>query len=119
MIDTGRYWITLGDLIDRFGAAYESDDVIPCGLANPHSYRGFYHDLAFEPADNVRVGDMLAMLSGCVGETFEGWKGGDYMMSRDSTCYIAYEGFSGGDMIGPVLLHFLTHQTPVTAGGGE
>ena len=48
------------------------DKVLKLGFCNPHSYRGYYEQLAFEPSQNVRVGDMLdAALDAC-GKTFTG-----------------------------------------------
>ncbi len=35
------------------------DIVVPMGFSNPHSYRGNYIDLAFEPKENVTVREML------------------------------------------------------------
>lgn len=59
------------------------------------------------------LGDIADMLTGCIGRTFEGYKGADYTMRSYTDVYIAEYGRSGGDRIGPVLTHFLTHQTPL------
>ena len=43
------------------------DKVLKLGFLNPHSYRGYYEQLAFEPAPNVRVGDMLVAVEEAFG----------------------------------------------------
>jgi hypothetical protein len=105
--------IDLGDLIEAF-TKLPRDQILPIGLHKPHSYRGDYMDLAFEATPNATAGDVADMLTACVGETFEGYKGGDYTMTRDSWCWISEYGTSAGDRIGPVLLHLLTNQTTNT-----
>lgn len=64
-----------------------------------HSYRGFYEQLAIGfgqawPRSPVyaTVGELRAALQGAIGRTFEGWKGGDFTMSGDTTLWIAPEG---------------------------
>ena len=96
---------TLGELI----AALEREDpsqVVPVGFKNPHSYRGYYHDLAFEPALNVTVGEMLEAARSALGQTFEGYKGGEFTMTESTDVWIACYG-SHGETIGPVLLSYM------------
>lgn len=107
-------YVGLGDIAEAF-TAIDPDTVLPIGLTDPHSYRGYYHELAVELSGPTRAGDIAAMLKDCIGRTFEGYKGGDFTMHTHSDVYIAQYGYSGGDRIGPVLLHFLTHQTPQKA----
>ena len=101
---------SLQDLIDALKAA-DPDRVLPLGFKRPHSYRGYYEDLAFEPAAGVRVGDMLAAARGAVGETFGGWKGGEYVMSEYSTVWLAYRGRCG-ETVGPFLLALMLGAPP-------
>lgn len=99
-------YLGLSDLIARL----EREDparVLPLGFANPHSYRGDYCDLAFEPVANIAVGDMLAAARSALGATFEGWKGGDYTMFEHTDCWIAERGDSSDNKIGPLLLDLL------------
>ncbi|CAO0827074.1 hypothetical protein ACTFBT_01180 [Streptomyces microflavus] len=98
--------MVLENLIEMLEAA-DPDTVVKHGFTNPHSYRGYYHDLAFEPASNVRVGDMLADARGALGETFEGWKGGDFEMGRYTDCWLSFEGQSGGETIGRLLVTYM------------
>lgn len=81
------------------------DAVVPHGFGQPRSYRGYYDQLAFEPLENARLGDMLNYARSALGTTFEGYKGGEYTMDEWTECWIAKYGFSGGDMIGPTLLN--------------
>lgn len=62
------------------------------GFTYPDSYRGNYCDVAFEPAENVTIGEMLEHAKSAVGKTFQGYKGGDYVMDVDSVCHIAEYG---------------------------
>lgn len=92
--------------LDELIAALERLDpelVVPFGFHNPHSYRGYYDELAFEPAENVTVGSMLDASRSALGTTYEGWKGGDFTMRGYTTCWLAEEGHTG-ETIGP---HFL------------
>ncbi|MFB8071112.1 hypothetical protein [Streptomyces californicus] len=98
--------MVLEDLIEMLEAA-DPDTVVKHGFTNPHSYRGYYHDLAFEPASNVRVGDMLEDARGALGETFEGWKGGDFTMNGYTDCWLSVEGYSSGETLGPLLVTYM------------
>jgi hypothetical protein len=101
----------LGQLIEALRAADQSL-IAPFGFAEPMSYRGYYEDLAFQPAKNVSVASMLAHAESALGATFEGYKGGDFVMHEWTTCWIAGYSESGGDAIGPTLIAYLTGSTP-------
>ena len=92
----------LKDLIATLEAA-DPEQVLPLGFGNPHSYRGYYDDLAFEPLADVTVGSMLADARHALGSTFEGWKGGDFTMTEYTDCWLARHG-AAGEGIGSVLL---------------
>lgn len=99
--------MTLGELITALEAA-SPDRVVRRGLDNPHSYRGYYEDLAFEiSAKPMPVSDILILARGSLGETFEGFKGGDNLMGADTNVWIAEYGSGGGETLGPLLLEFL------------
>jgi len=92
--ERGNSQMTLGELIDRL-KEMDLDDMM-IGLSHPHSYRGYYTDLCFEVASDKRaVGQVLKMAEGCMGEVFEGWKGGDFQMGRNTPIWIANEGSCG------------------------
>jgi hypothetical protein len=101
--------MNLGELIQALEAA-NPDLVVPHGFGNPHSYRGFYDDLAFEPRENVTVAAMLADARSALGATFHGWKGGEYTMAEYTDCWLAVAGCTG-EGIGPVLLRYMLGET--------
>ena len=90
--------MTLGELIAAL-AEHDPVTVLRHGFRYPHSYRGFYEQLAFVPAENVAVGTLLKTARDALGSTFTGWKGGDYRMSESTTVWFAFEGNSDGDVI--------------------
>lgn len=108
-------YLVLDDLIERL----EREDptrVLPVGFHNPHSFRGDYYDLAFEPAADIAIGDVLAAARSALGATYQGWKGGEYTMNGYSRSWIAKEGESGDNLIGPLLLELLLSFEPVPCG---
>jgi ABC-type cobalt transport system substrate-binding protein len=97
--------MTLKELI----AYLEKEDpakVAPLGFASPHSYRGYYDQLAFEPAENVTVGSMLACAQEALGKTYTGYKGGQFRMDADTDVHIARYG-ECGEEIGTILLGYM------------
>ncbi|MEW2068439.1 hypothetical protein [Streptomyces sp. NPDC007346] len=111
--------MTLDELIDALCAPNQAL-VLPRGFANPHSYRGYYDELAFEPEENVTVGSMLGACWAARGETYTGYKGGEYTMNGGTPCWLSLEGSSGGEEITPELLAALIAAgtlptTPATA----
>ena len=55
------------------------------------SYRGYYEDLAIRPSENgmKTVGEFWTKLLACTGETFTGWKGGDYVATPDTALWVS------------------------------
>lgn len=95
--------------LDELIAILEAHDpatVVKVGFADPHSYRGYYHEVAFEPAANVTVGAMLADARAALGATYQGYKGGDYTMSGYTSVWLASYGCTG-ESLGRVLLTLL------------
>lgn len=78
----------LREVIQRL-EAIPADTVFTPGFGHPHSYRGYYEQLAFEPSGCTTAGDMLAYARSAVGSVFEGYKGGEYQMGLDTKCHIA------------------------------
>jgi len=75
--------------------------VLPLGFSNPHSWRGDYMELAFEPTANVTVGAMHADARSALGATYEGYKGGQYTMHGYTDCHVAEESCEGDNELGP------------------
>lgn len=95
----------LGELITALEQA-DARLVVPSGFTNPHSYRGYYDDLAFEPASNVTVAAMLADAQSALGATYEGYKGGEFTMNQHTDCWLAFYGCVG-ETIGSTLLQLM------------
>ena len=72
-------WWCLAELITAL-RAQPQDKKVRLGFCNPHSYRGFYDELAFEPLSDTTVGEMLTCAEKAVGSTYTGYKGGEYEM---------------------------------------
>ena len=86
--------MTLGEIIDWLERLPPEDEVVfefcrasPSGI---DSSRGDYAELAlgysFEQVATVL--DVLKWCKGAVGATFSGYKGGDYMMTRDTQVWV-------------------------------
>lgn len=95
----------LKDLIERLEQEpYEN--TIRNGFGHSMSYRGDYSQLAFAPAQYVTVGSMLEEAKRAVGETYYGYKGGEFVMDEYTDVYIAEYG-STGEQIGKMLLDYM------------
>lgn len=97
--------LELGELINRL--AKEPDKRVKLGFGNPHSWRGDYTELAFEPVENTTVGEMLDAARSALDRDFEGWKGGTYTMGDWTEVHLDYEGESMGETLGALLLDFM------------
>ena len=49
---------------------YDAAQPVALGFGHPHSYRGYYDQLAFEPVNNTTVGEMLAAANSAMGTTY-------------------------------------------------
>lgn len=85
----------------------EPERILPVGFSRPHSYRGYYRDLAFCVARNVSVREMLYAARSAMGETFQGWKGGDYTMDKYTDVWLVTEEGDTGESLGSMLLHLM------------
>jgi hypothetical protein len=96
----------LGELINRL----KEEDyalVVPNGFGSPHSYRGYYEQLAFEPAKDVTIGSMLKCARACVGKIFIGYKGGNFEMNTYTECWLAEYGHCGEELGGRLLEYMI------------
>lgn len=104
------YPYTLGELIDALKLEDPAKRV-PVGFANPHSWRGDYIELAFEPVADTTVGEMVAAAESAVGATYQGWKGGDFTMSEHTQVWLAEQGRLG-ETLGRLLLSLMLGHKP-------
>lgn len=76
----------------------DPNQVVLDGFGCPHSDRGNYEDLAFDPVKRTTYGEMLSNASRALGCTFGGWKGGEFKMDEYSKCRIGHVGECGEDI---------------------
>lgn len=90
--------LTLGEMIAALEAMPEGTMV--AGLNDPHSYRGYYSDLAFQNTGVLRsCEDLLAECKAAMGQVFTGYKGGKFVMGALTPVWISPYGFDSGDRL--------------------
>ena len=87
--------MTLGVLISELEKLPQEKEIE--NICSPHSYRGYYSDLALEKQSGTRtVASLVEQLkTECLGQTFTGYKGGDFYMDENTPMWIAEYGSSG------------------------
>ncbi len=88
------YHVTLGQLIEKLREIDKDTrivvDVNGFTVESVHSYRGYYEDLGLRMANIVRrASTLLPLFENAVGETFEGWKGGDFTMHEGTPLWVS------------------------------
>ena len=80
---------------------FSPDTILVNAPHKPHSYRGYYEQLSFERSgEDATVGEFLALLESCIGKSFTGYKGGEFVMNLDTIVNIADYGNTGGEIEG-------------------
>lgn len=99
--------LSLGDLINELEKLLPNvEDDCTINLDFPNSYpnsvtswRGSYNELSIEYSniyDNkTTLKEFIKTLKNAIGETFTGWKGGSYIMTKDTPLWVANSGNSG------------------------
>lgn len=102
--ERSRYHVTLGELIEELTdvdgdlAVEFEDGESPWSL---RSYRGYYEDLAFSGnSESVTVDGVLDEAESALGESFTGYKGGDFVMNERTPLWKAEWGYTGEAIIG-------------------
>ena len=92
--DRAESQMTLGKLIDRLK---EMPHYIQIDAFNyAHSYRGYYCDLAFKRMEGkIKVAEALELCTSCMGDVYEGYKGGKFQMGRNTPVWFADYGSTG------------------------
>lgn len=91
-----RSQMTLLGLIKRLAFLNANFPDLKVALHSPHSYRGYYSDLALE-AEFVRpVRESLLDVTQALNATFTGYKGGDFYMDADTPLWLSAPGFASG-----------------------
>ena len=98
-----EYHVTLGGIIRALSEA-PSNALVVCSdgkrPGKPKSYRGYYSDLAFEPQEDFATAkELLQWCQNALGETFEGYKGGDYLMGDDTPLWVSPYGIASSDAV--------------------
>lgn len=103
--------MTLGQYIcylESCRAQLSPETTLPIGLGAPHSWRGAYEELAFEPIANMPLQDMINQAKGALGKKFTGYKGGEFLMTSQTPIHIDYYGqWSDGGLLWGLLLQLL------------
>jgi hypothetical protein len=123
-LETKKDQLTLGELIDKFERISKRQKVrLDDGRTEAYvqfdfeyffpnsidSWRGSYNELALGfihadcGKDFITVRNFLRLLKETVGKTFEGWKGGQYKMERNTPVWVANPGNSGNTAVIDVL----------------
>lgn len=115
---------TLGGLLLMLGRCSPGSEVyFNCGSFRPKSiasYRGYYDHLAIgytDEGDAPKVSAVMAMLRAAIGKTFEGYKGGHYVMREDAPVWVANWGVVTNTTIvgvkkgGDVVVYIMTGVT--------
>lgn len=58
------------------------------GLGEPDSYRGIYADCMFQIVEGVTTGEMLKSAKWAINLDTVGYKGGDYMITLETPCWV-------------------------------
>lgn len=99
MHERSKYQMTLGGLMDAL------KDLPPAAIVayvdgkspgHAMSYRGYYSDVAFGDGEAITVDEFSRSVSGAIGATMEGYKGGDFQMSRDTPVWRSEYGMASG-----------------------
>lgn len=103
---------TLGDLIDELEKYPRDWEVLiePFHLVPTRfcSYRGYYYDLCLqyktrdEVIGHVTVGELLDEAKSADGDTFYGYKGGEFLMNRKTPIWVSDHDYSTGMAIGKI-----------------
>ena len=103
--------MNLGELIDALAecpAEYlRIAAPMPLTPRSVSSYRGYYEDLAIEYVEGygekMRLDHFLTTLRSAVGETFEGYKGGDFVMGKNTPLWASEYGCCGPAIVAVVV----------------
>lgn len=107
--------LSLGEMIERLEKmseeALERVVVYDFGHFYPQklmSWRGIYAELALDYVDNQKTNplkgkEFLELLKEAVGKEFEGYKGGEFRMSKDTPVWVANWSHSGHTAVSDIV----------------
>lgn len=99
--ERSHYHLTLGQLLAELSDYGENIlvylDESNHSITNPHSYRGYYSDMAFESTpEKVTVKDLRKKCEAVLDTNMEGYKGGDFFMDKDTPLWVSEWGDNSG-----------------------
>jgi hypothetical protein len=115
-ITRADYHVTLGKVIKAAQKATGNVRFADGGIPGDEmSYRGYYSDLAFETQQIPKaVSGFLQQCQHALGSTYEGYKGGDFLMRENTPLWRAAYGCCGDAIVravveenGDLVLHCL------------
>lgn len=93
--------LTIGDLFERLKylprdtPCYIEDEDGKHGVRYPHSYRGYYEQVALdidESTTAIKASELYRMLEPLPGNYLTGWKGGEFLISDETPVWISRPG---------------------------
>lgn len=86
--------MTIGELLGRLSEL--NSDLLIEGLGDPHSYRGYYSDLALERiSKSVSVEVLSETVGEVLGTELTGYKSGEFLMDEDTPVWVSSYGSCG------------------------
>lgn len=89
--------MNLGEVKAAFDVLENNDFVFTDGFNKPHCYRGYYNEVAFEPAKFVSLAEIKTTLNAAMFETFVAWKGGEYEYDENTPVNLSLIGMCNND----------------------
>lgn len=107
-----NYHMSLGELIDFLNDAVPADMPVvldyntSLSVTAPHSYRGYYSDLAIEPTENVvTTKEIHEQLTDVLDTELTGYKGGEFLMDSSVPVWVSeYGSVSGRALMGAIII---------------
>lgn len=102
--DRSKYHLTLGKLIKRLEQMPPQQKILTSdgqGIKGLSSYRGYYSDLALHPVGGPvwTAAQLLREAQAVINTELTGYKGGEFLMTKDTPLWLASYGNSGGPAI--------------------
>jgi hypothetical protein len=107
--DNGAKPLTLGQFASVLEQAkWNGIIMIPFSITKPHSYRGYYEQMAFEIFYTPQpIEDAISMVRSAIGNRYDGYKGGTFLMTDETLCHFSMYGTSSGSPVSTDVLNAL------------
>jgi hypothetical protein len=111
--ERATYQMTLGELVSRL-SSLPQDAKVEGMSSEAISYRGYYSEIAFLHGSST-VGEILETAKDSIGRTYQGYKGGDFVMQKNTPVWVSDYGTSSGLQIMSIQkdgVDYLVHCQP-------